>query len=204
MTDFLTGDEFTATNHRASAESGCHRGNEGNGRPALREPLPCSTKFIDLGGVSNAQAAEWLVDLSEGLSEADQSEIKATSGLEPAVALVSHVMISDMAWAILDDAEPIAVFGCVPIGNPSVAHVWIFGADRMDERDDVLEILRQSRSFLNLMQTRHQTLYSFADARNTRRLTWLRRCGFQAYEPRPPCSLEGHLSFRFTTTQRDV
>lgn len=155
-------------------------------------------KIVGLAEVSNAQAAEWLVDLAEVLRPSDLTEIEATSGEDPAVSLVSSVMLSDHAWVILaDDEEPIGVFGCAPSGDPEEGIVWMMGSPRMDEPAHALAILRLSRPYLDKMHDAYPLLSNHIDARNERSMKWLQWCGFEVIEAAPGHGRNGELFFLF-------
>lgn len=154
-------------------------------------------KVVSLSEVTNAQAAEWLVDLAGDLRSTDYAEIKATSGEDPATALVSAVMVSTHAWVILADDDPIAAFGCAPSADPSSAVVWMLGSPRMDERANAIAILRLSRPYLDQMQTAYASLWNHIDARNDRSMKWLEWCGFRVLEAGQSFGVEGRLFFLF-------
>ncbi len=136
-------------------------------------------RVVNLADQSNAQVAEWLVDLADDLRQSDLDEIRAHTGEDPAVALVSSVMVSDHAWVILDGEDPIAAFGCAPTEVPSEASVWMLGSPRMDLPANAVGILRQSRPYLDTMQSAYRLLYNYIDGRNARSMAWLRWCGFE-------------------------
>lgn len=161
-------------------------------------------EVVSLAEVSNAQAAEWLVDLADDLRQSDLDEIKATTGQEPAVALVSSVMVSDHAWVILDGEDPIAAFGCAPSGDPQAALVWMLGSDRMDEPANAVGILRQSRRYKDLMHRTYPILYNWIDARNTKSLRWLEWCGYEVLDTDPHYGVEELPFFLFAKVQGDV
>lgn len=162
-------------------------------------------KIVGLSEVTNAQAAEWLVDLADDLRPSDLAEIEATSGEDPAVSLVSSVMLSDHGWVILtDDGDPIGVFGCAPSDDPEEGLVWMMGSPRMDEPAHALAILRLSRPYLERMHETYQTLSNHIDARNERSMKWLQWCGFEVLEAAPGYGRNGELFFLFARTRSRV
>lgn len=159
-------------------------------------------KIVGLAEVTNAQAAEWLVDLAEDLRPEDLDEIAAVTGEHPATALVSSVLVSSHAWVVLDGDAPICAFGAAPSDDPSVGTVWMLGSPRMDEPVNALAILRRTRPYLTELHETYPILSNYIDARNDRSLRWLEWCGFQVDEAVPDYGLEGRLFFLFSR-QRD-
>ncbi len=161
-------------------------------------------QVVDLGEVTNVQAAEWLVDLAGDLRQSDLDEIAAVTGDDPAVALVESVMVSSHAWAVLDGEDPIAAFGCSPTGTPGDAQVWMMGSPRMDLPANAAGILRLSRPYLDVMQAAYGRLWNHIDARNDRSMRWLEWCGFQVEEAVPDFGVEGRLFFLFSRQRHSV
>ena len=161
-------------------------------------------QVVPLGEVSNAQAAEWLVDLSEELRQSDLDEIKASTGEDPATAVVASVMVSDHAWMVLDDEDPIAVFGCAPTDDPSAALVWMVGSDRMDEPENALGILRLSRRYKDAMHRTYPVLYNWIDARNEKSLKWLDWCGYEILDADHEYGVERRLFYLFAKRKPHV
>jgi len=161
-------------------------------------------QVMDLAEVPNKQAAEWLVGLAEDLRQTDLDEIAAHTGDDPAVALISSVMVSTHAWVILDGDDPIAAFGCAPSGAPGDAQVWMLGADAMDRPANAAGILRLSRPYLDEMQRTYARLWNHIDARNDRSMRWLEWCGFTVNEAVPDFGVEKRLFFLFSRHRPSV
>lgn len=156
-------------------------------------------RIADLREATNAElTARWMVDLSEVLRTSDIAEIAATSGEDPAVALVASVLISDHAWVVLEHEEPICVFGCAPDPeDPNKGVVWMLGADRMDDPVVSRFILRRSRAYQRVMHRKYPVLWNYIDARNEKSLRWLEWCGFQITEAHPHHGIEARLFYTF-------
>lgn len=159
---------------------------------------------VSLGEVSNAQAAEWLVDISEELRVADLEEIRANTGEDPATALVASVMVSDHAWVILDGDDPIAAFGCGPTTEPGQGFVWMLGTDRMDQPANAMGILRLSRTYKNIMHRTYPLLFNWIDARNEKSLRWLEWCGYEILAEEPEYGVEKRPFYLFAKTADHV
>lgn len=155
-------------------------------------------QIVSLAEVSNAQVADWLVDLADDLRPADLDEIAATTAEDPATSLITSVMMSTHAWVILDGEDPICAFGAAPDGRPGLGVVWMMGSPRMDEPRNALGILRQSRPYLDRLHAAYPTLWNNIDARNGRSMRWLEWLGFEVQEALPDYGLEGRLFYRFS------
>ena len=152
---------------------------------------------INLTDVSNADAAAWLVDLSEDLRPGDYDEIRALTEETPAVVLVSSVMLSTHAWVILDGDVPIAAFGCAPSDDPDRGIVWMLGSPRMDLPANAIGILRLSVPFMDEMHRTYATLFNYIDARHAKSLRWLKWCGYELVEEVAEHGLEARPFFLF-------
>lgn len=161
-------------------------------------------QVVNLADQSNAQVAEWLVDLADDLRQSDLDEIKAHSGEDPSVALISSVMVSDHAWVILDGDTPIAAFGCAPTGEPGEALVWLLGSPLMDTPANAAGILRLSTRYMDEMHKTYPVLWNHIDDRNKRSMRWLRWCGFELREAVPDFGVERRLFHVFVRQRPSV
>lgn len=149
--------------------------------------------FDEAGG----QLEGWLSDLSGRLRSSDLDEITASSGLPPYVAVVGGALVSDMGWVMLDDDDPICVFGVAPSGHPEAGVVWMVGTDRMKEPRIARAVLRHSVPFKERMHDLYPCLFNFIDARNTASLKWLQWTGYRLLEAHPEWGREGRLFYTF-------
>lgn len=152
-------------------------------------------EVVSLSEVTNAQAAEWLVDLAEDLRQSDLDELAATSGEDPAVALVSSVMESTHAWVVVADGDPICAFGVAPIDEEGI--VWMLGSPKMDLPRNRLAILRRSQAYLDILLAAYPRLFNHIDARNERSMEWLRWLGFEIVDADLSFGIEGRPFFLF-------
>lgn len=152
-------------------------------------------EVVSLSEVTNAQAAEWLVDLAEDLRQSDLDELAATTGEDPAVALVTAVMESSHAWMVLVDDEPICVFGAAPADDEGI--VWLMGSPKMDLPRNRLAILRRSKGYLDILLAAYPRLFNHIDARNDRSLEWLQWLGFDIVDADLSYGIERRLFFLF-------
>lgn len=158
-------------------------------------------RFVDLRDVPNAQAAEWMVDLAADLRPEDLAEIEATSDLSPAETLVTSLMLSDHAWVILVNEEPVCVFGAAPSGTPSSGLVWMMGSPRMDTPAVALAVLRATRPYLDAMHVAYPHLWNMIDARHDKSMKWLEWCGFSVVDVHPAHGRQGRLFYTFSRLQ---
>lgn len=142
-----------------------------------------------------------MVDLAQDLRPEDLAEIQATTGEDPAVTLVSSLMLSELAWVVLDDEDPIAVFGAAPdLNRPGDGLVWMMGTPRMDHPAAATFILRHTRPYLDEMHRRFPRLWNHIDARNDKSMRWLEWANFRVTEAHPAFGREGRLFYTFERT----
>lgn len=122
----------------------------------------------------------WLYDIVDDLRPADIDEIAASSGHDPLEAIIASVADSELGWVIFHEDRPIAVFGAAPIlGMETVSgQVWMVGCPIMDKPSVALAILRQTRCYIDVMQSRFPSLWNWIDARNDKSMRWLMWAGF--------------------------
>lgn len=152
-------------------------------------------EVVSLSEVTNAQAAEWLVDLAEDLRQSDLDELAATTGEDPAVVLVASVMESSHAWMVIVDDEPICVFGAAPAEDEGI--VWMMGSPKMDLPRNRTAILRRSKTYLDILLGVYPRLFNHIDARNLRSMKWLQWLGFNVVDADPLYGIERRLFFLF-------
>ena len=72
--------------------------------------------------------------LWKSLRTADLSEIQASSGRHPQLALLTGLQASSECFTIYalgEEETPLAMFGVVPQEDPLVGQVWLLGADAL-------------------------------------------------------------------------
>lgn len=154
-------------------------------------------QYRDLREASSEQTTAWLEVLAENLRPSDLDEIAASSDLDPLMSLTASVAVSDMAWVILSNDIPVAVFGCAPSGHPNSGQVWMMGTPGMDERRTAISIARSTVPYLDRMHALYACLWNYIDARNEKSMNWLRWSGFRLLEAHPAHGREGRLFFTF-------
>ncbi|MFN3582779.1 hypothetical protein [Phenylobacterium sp.] len=155
-------------------------------------------EYLDLREVDGGTLLGLLSHLAENLRPSDIDEIQATTGTGPMQALVESVAVSERAWIIRVDGEPVCVFGAAPTEFPGAGSVWMMGTSRMDERPVALSICRNFRPYLAELHKLWPILFNFIDARNQKSMDWLLWGGFQIIEALPNHGPEGRLFFTFS------
>lgn len=111
-------------------------------------------------------------------------------------------MVSDLAWVILCDGEPLTVFGVAPTGCEGSGMVWMMGTPQMDRVS--LRLARISLDCIRLMHRSYRCLWNYIDARNEQSMRWLRWTGFRLLEAHPEFGREGRLFFTFARYEPNV
>ena len=138
--------------------------------------------------------------LGSRLRAADIEEIRAASGLAPAVALRRSYEFSTHVWAVREGGGPpiapaIALWGVGPFslidgrGCP-----WLMAADAFESLGP--DIARLSRPLLAGMRDLYPHLENRVDARHTKALRWLSWLGFTIDSP-ATWGVEGRPFHRF-------
>lgn len=112
------------------------------------------------------------------LRRADCEEIAAYSGKTPLEGLTQSKAVSSMCYTILDDGEPIAMYGGTKEGRGR-SNVWMLGTHGIER--NTYKFLRLSRSHLDGFQKELDSsfIYAIADPRNTLHQVWLAFTGFR-------------------------
>lgn len=152
-------------------------------------------ELIDLREAPTEQTIAWLGVLAANLRPADLAEIDATTDQPPAAALEWSVRLSEMAWVMLADGEPFAIWGCGPSGCPDSGVVWMMGTPAVDTHGTAFG--RAALRSLDHMHGRYACLWNYIDARNERSMRWLRWMRFELLEAHPSHGLHGLLFFTF-------
>lgn len=104
-------------------------------------------------------------------------------GREPLDALLYGVEHGE-AWAVLEDGQAIAMFGCAPFpGLPGCGVPWLLGTARMEAYG--LELVRLGRRYVSTWIERYDELWNAVDARNETAVAWLESLGFHMHTTAP-------------------
>ncbi len=116
----------------------------------------------------------WAV--AANMREADREEIWASGRRTPLEALSISLNSSRMAWTAMAGDMPFAMFGVAPSFIPWVGIPWLLATPRIEKAR--IPFLRQSRDFVDEMQSRFKVLENYVSAENRVSLKWLNFCGF--------------------------
>jgi len=110
----------------------------------------------------------------------DAGEIAATWGLEPCEGLCLCLLQSDRAFALVEAAQVLALWGVggARAGGLELGIPWLLAADGLFSRRR--EFLRRSRGWVDRLLLDYDLLTNLTLARNTAHLRWLAWCGFRA------------------------
>lgn len=118
------------------------------------------------------------------IRQADQDECMAASGVTAEEALLEGIRLTDYPVAALVDGEVVCVFGVRRLTILGATGIpWMLGTDALDRH--ARELLNLGRYYLGVQMQTFRVLTNWVDARNTRSIRWLRKLGFQVFEPEP-------------------
>ena len=123
--------------------------------------------------------AEDVVYLGPRLRLADMAEIAAASGEQPTIALGRGFANSIPCYTGFYRGKPAAMFGVVPLRTdsyPKLGGIWLLGSDEIPLFSK--SFMRYTRPWLDTLCQGYDMVMNQVDARNTRHVNWLKRCGF--------------------------
>lgn len=115
-------------------------------------------------------------DLAGRLRLADILELRAGTGHTPVEALNFSAQASELLWAIEDNGRCEGLFG-LAYGAEDVGIPWLLASEELEKF--ARQFLRQSRHYVNEMQSRYPVLTNVVDARHVSAQRWLEWCGFK-------------------------
>jgi ribosomal protein S18 acetylase RimI-like enzyme len=123
--------------------------------------------------------------IAANMREADRQEVVAFRGnTDMRAALGSCVLMSSHYWVAAVGAEPIFVFGVVPVSLlDGMGAPWMLGTDKTFNYPRIL--VKDGRRYIREMLELYSTLANFVDARNEKSIRWLKRLGFTVYAAEP-------------------
>lgn len=137
--------------------------------------------------------AEHLWPVAMNMRRADREEVWASGRRTPLEALRISLNMSQKAWTAMAGDVPFAMFGVAPsLFVPWLGVPWMLATPTIEAAR--IPFLRQSRHFVDEMQSDFRVLENYVSAENTVSLKWLKFCGFNIgseYE------LNGHIFYKF-------
>lgn len=135
--------------------------------------------------------------LAPHLREQDKLEVMRSSGRKPTSALVSSLLASDWAGAVVDGGGfVVAIFGLAGL-TTEVGAPWLLASD--DLAKDWRTFLRESRGYVKEMHRFYPSLMNYVDVENKVAIRWLTWCGFRLLPPVPRGPL-GHPFYPFVSS----
>ena len=118
-----------------------------------------------------------VAELAGKLRQADKDEIRAMADLDPLEGLAESVAWSHVAYSIMEDETPIAMYGARKVGG-GVGIVWMLASDALERHS--IQFLRNSIKYIDALhhEVGCRVLTNFTDKRNTLHHKWLRWTGF--------------------------
>jgi hypothetical protein len=160
--------------------------------------------FHDLAATSDEQTIDWLEHIGANLRDGDRDEMIATNPLltignpDPVLLLTMSVMMSEDAWVITVDDEPVSVFGCAPEGV-----VWMMGTPEMWKPHAARVIAKQTAHYVQRWHDQFgwADLWNWVDARNIQSARWLKWSGFEIADVDPNHGRERRPFIKFVHQQ---
>lgn len=113
------------------------------------------------------------------IRQADVEEIRASVGMDPALAVGFSIATSNPGWAVELHGEPVAVFGVRRAGGKEGVP-WLVATDVVEKHP--VHFYRISKSIIAEMRERYDFLMNWVHEENRLSVRWLAWAGF-AIEP---------------------
>jgi len=137
--------------------------------------------------------AEFIEHVIANLRDDDAAEVKAQSGMHPAMAIGTSVGASERVYAGLVDGTAMCLFGVATVdGLDGVGSPWMVGTDLVVKHQR--KFLRECHGVVADMLDDFRVLENHVDARNTTSIRWLSWLGFDIFAtvPHGPYGLPFH------------
>lgn len=116
---------------------------------------------------------------ADNMRMSDREEIAAQSGCAPLEALMKCKVDSPYCKTATMGGVPFLMFGVAPSAAPEVGVPWMLATDLLMNKTVRFAFARNSREWVNEMQSLYPILANITDARNTAHHQWLTWCGFK-------------------------
>ena len=117
-----------------------------------------------------------IVYLKTRLRQEDVDEIYASNHFTPTDALTYSFYLSKTCLTIVNDNEPVGMFGIVEDPTDSNrALIWMLGSDRMNRV--ARHIIKDAKDFIEGFMDSYSEVYNHVDARNSKSIRWLEYLG---------------------------
>lgn len=118
------------------------------------------------------------------LRDSDLTELEAATKANPYEALLTSVLLSPKAYSVMEEGQPIAMFGAGTgtllsrTGTP-----WLLATDDLESR--TLTLGKLCCMYVESMFEDFDYLVNYVDARNIKSVNWLKWIGFTIHDPEP-------------------
>jgi hypothetical protein len=131
--------------------------------------------------------------LAQTMRPEDRDEVYAGSKDTPHKALIKGFTYSTECFTVAcPEGKPLAMFGYVAAPQDNVSYVWMLGSTELLKHR--WSFLRQSREWVDYLQSKAPILTNLVDRRNTVHIAWLKWLGFKFVRVLPEY---GHLKLPF-------
>lgn len=120
-----------------------------------------------------------LVWCADNMRQSDREEIAAQSGSAPLDALIRCKVLSPYCKTATVGGVPFLMFGVAPSDTPEVGVPWMLATDLLQNKTARYALARQSRQWVDDMQSQFPILANITDVRNKAHHQWLTWCGFK-------------------------
>jgi hypothetical protein len=138
------------------------------------------TYTINVARVSDA------IELVDNLRPIDELEVSYVWGKDFYASARYSIKASALAWSVRDsEGKLLMIFGVAPVsGEVSVGAPWMLATVHFEGYSKAL--LRESRHYVNLMNSAYPFLINMALEKNHKTIRWLKWCGFEFPDKKIP------------------
>ena len=136
-----------------------------------------------------------VLPIAARMREADRREVWASDRHKPYDALVYSLKASERAWTAIVDGRPVLMFGVSRVGCilNNTGSPWLLSSTELVKC--WVEFLKQSRAWVEKMETGFWFLENYVHAGNLISIKWLNWCGFSVAET--PKMINDEAFYRF-------
>lgn len=138
------------------------------------------TYRIDMARVSDA------IELVDNLRPIDELEVSYVWGRDYYAGAQRSIKASALVWSVRDsEGKLLMVFGVAPVqGEKGVGAPWMLATTAFEGYSK--DLLRESRHYVNLMNSAYPYLINMALEENLATIRWLKWCGFEFPDSKIP------------------
>lgn len=134
------------------------------------------------------------IQLAPLLRPEDVREVRSL-GRDPEAALIEGVL-GTRCLTVMDDQTPLGMFGVNNIpSQPQFGAIWLLAAEGLFQKARY-RFIRESRSWLEYLESGYTATLNIADVRNEAHLRWLRWLGY-TFLAKLPLGINGEIYQEF-------